>query len=203
MTERAWLRDATTRMLEVVDRLHDGDITASLLLPGWTVGHVVAHLHFNAEAIGRLVTWARTGTETPMYASMTQRTSDIEAGSERKPADLRRLLHESCRQLDESFDALTPAMWQNNVVTAQGRTVPATELVWMRLREVAVHGIDLVTSLDTGLGTGLTFADLPGEAVAKLVHEIVTKRLTAGEGPALAAWLTGRVHGGPPLGPWL
>jgi maleylpyruvate isomerase len=65
----------------------------------------------------------------------------------------------------------------------------------MRFREVAVHGIDL--------GTGLTFADYPPDAVARLVHEIIAKRLAAGESSALAAALTGRTNAGPTLGPWL
>jgi uncharacterized protein (TIGR03083 family) len=192
---RAWLDDATTLMLRAVDQLDDAAFGSPTALADWTVGHVVAHLHLNAEAIGRLATWAHTGIETPMYASAAQRNGDIEAASLLPPPELRRLLHGATTALAEEFDSLTPEMWTNTVVTAQGRTVPATELVWMRFREVAVHGIDL--------GTGLTFADLPTDAVAKLVGEIVAKRLAGGEGPALAAWLTGRINTGPTLGPWL
>jgi maleylpyruvate isomerase len=130
-----------------------------------------------------------------MYSSGTQRTGDIKTGSSLPPHELRSLVRRSARELAASFDSLTPAMWEHKVVTAQGRTVPASELVWMRFREVAVHAIDL--------DTGISFGDLPPEAVAKLVHEIVTKRLGSGEGPGLAAWLTGRKAAGPPLGPWL
>ena len=130
-----------------------------------------------------------------MYASQAQRNADIEASSTTPAAALRRLVHESTETLDRAFDALTPDMWARTVVTAEGRTVPATDLVWMRFREVAVHGIDL--------GTGATFADLPPDAVAKLVDEIVTKRLGAGEAAALAACLTGRTDAGPALGPWM
>lgn len=65
----------------------------------------------------------------------------------------------------------------------------------MRFREVAVHGIDL--------DRGISFVDLPGEAVTKLVNEIVAKRLAAAEAPALAAWLTGRINAGLVLGSWL
>lgn len=195
MSARAWVDDATVLMLSAVDGLDDATFASPSSLPKWTVGHVVAHLHLNAEAIGRLATWARTGIETPMYTSMAQRNGDIETGSVLVPAELRRLVHASATALAEAFDALTPEMWAHEVVTAQGRTVPATELLWMRFREVAIHGIDL--------GTWITFADLPPEAVAKLVHEIVAKRLGAGEGPALVAWLTGRTAAGPPLGPWL
>jgi uncharacterized protein (TIGR03083 family) len=193
---RAWLDDATEVMLRVVDELHDDAFAAPSALPGWTVAHVVAHLHFNAEAIGRLTTWARTGIETPMYSSVAQRNDDIEAGSLLPPSELHHLVRASAQMLKDSFDALTPQMWVNTVVTAQGRTVPATELVWMRFREVAIHTIDISSG-------GIGFADFPSESVTKLTNEIVAKRLAAGEGNALAAWLTGRVKAGPPLAPWL
>jgi uncharacterized protein (TIGR03083 family) len=195
MNTRAWLNDATELMLGAVDQLDDAAFATPSPLPGWSIGHIVAHLHFNAEALGRLAGWARTGVEASMYTSTAQRNSDIEAGATLPPAELRRLVHASARALNESFDALTPKLWANTVVTAQGRTVPATELVWIRFREVAVHGIDL--------GTGINVADFPADAVANLVEEIVAKRLAAGEGPGLAAWLTGRVNAGPPLGPWI
>jgi uncharacterized protein (TIGR03083 family) len=196
VTTRAWLDDATKVMLRIIDGLDDGDFTSPSALPGWTVAHVVAHLHFNAEGIGRLTTWARTGIETPMYASAAQRNDDINAGSLLGPGELRHLVHASSRALNDSFDALTPPMWRNTVVTAQGRTVPATELLWMRFREVAVHTIDIGRD-------GIGFADFPNEAVAKLTNEIVAKRLASGEANALAAWLTGRTKAGPALGPWL
>jgi maleylpyruvate isomerase len=195
MSTSEWMAAASARTLEAIDQLDDDTFGSPSALPGWTIGHIVAHLHFNAEAIGRLVQWASTGVETPMYSGPTQRGSDIETGSSLSPAQLRRMVHESAEKLNHAFDALAPAMWEHKVVTAQGRTVAATELVWMRFREVAVHGIDL--------GTGLTFADFPTDAVARLVHEIIAKRLAAGELPALAAALTGRTSAGPTLGPWL
>ena len=192
---REWLDVANACLSTAIDRLDDDAFAQPSALDGWSNGHIVAHLHLNAEAVGRLVTWARTGVETRMYASPAQRNADIEAASAAPPAELRRLVQDSAETLDRAFDVLTPEMWARTVMTAQGRTVPATELAWMRFREVAVHGIDLCT--------GMTFADLPPDAVAKLVSEIVAKRLAAGEAPALAAWLTGRVGGGPVLGPWL
>jgi uncharacterized protein (TIGR03083 family) len=195
MKARTWLHDTTPLMLQAVDSLDDDTFASPSALPGWTVAHIVAHLHFNAEAIARLTQWARTGIETPMYSSFAQRNADIESGAVLPAAELRRLVHASARALDDALDALSPPQWEHLVVTAQGRTVPATELVWMRFREVALHGIDL--------DRGISFADLPAEAVAKLADEIVAKRLAAGEAPALAAWLTGRTTAGPPLGPWL
>jgi maleylpyruvate isomerase len=81
------------------------------------------------------------------------------------------------------------------VVTAQGRTVPATEIPWMRAREVCVHAVDL--------GAGITFGDLPADFTAALLADVVRKRAGAGEGPELAAWLTGRVPAAPKLAAWL
>jgi maleylpyruvate isomerase len=195
MTTSAWLDAANTLMFNAVDALNDEKFADTSTLPNWTNAHIVAHLHFNAEAIGRLVSWARTGVETLMYSSDSQRSADINAGALLTPAELRAKLRSSSDALMTAFDALTPNEWEHNVVTAQGRTVPATELVWMRVREVAVHSIDL--------GTGITYAHLPVDAITKLVNEIVSKRIGGGEGSALAALLTGRIHAGPPLGRWL
>src|SRR5690606_6441715 len=78
--------------------------------------------------------------------------------------------------------------------TFRGGSLPASGIPWLRAREVAVHTVDL----DAGVG----FGDLPPDLVAALVREIVDKRLTDGEGPALAAWLTGRSTGPTALAPW-
>jgi uncharacterized protein (TIGR03083 family) len=194
-TERVWLTDTTALMLRTVGLLADDAFATQTPLPEWTIGHVVAHLHFNAVAIQRLVTWARTGVETPMYASTTQRNADIALGATLPPSEMKRLVVSSSAELDDAFDSLAPEMWTNLVVTAQGRTVPATELVWMRVREVMVHTIDLDPEV--------LFSDMPADAVTKLVNEITARRLSLHEGPSLAAVLTGRTAAGAPLGPWL
>jgi uncharacterized protein (TIGR03083 family) len=66
--------------------------------------------------------------------------------------------------------------WQASVVTAQGRTVVASEVPWMRAREVWVHAVDLAT--------GLAFADLPADFAAALCDDAAGKR-NADAGPAL------------------
>lgn len=117
--------------------------------------------------------------------------------------ELRSWLAASAHKLAAGLDGLTDEQWGREVVTAQGRTVPATELPWMRAREVCVHVVDL--------GTGVvTFADLPKGFLTALVAEIRAKRapteLPDGPLPEVAAWLAGRPHtlaGAPALGPWL
>lgn len=51
--------------------------------------HVLAHVCANAEALRHLAHWARTGEETPMYSSPTQRNEDIETGSHKEASELR------------------------------------------------------------------------------------------------------------------
>lgn len=195
MTARKWMDEATALFLDCLDRLSDEDLDAPTSLPGWTRRHVVAHVHYNARALARLVAWAATGTEHPMYASPEQRAAEIETGSSLAPTELRRLVRESANDLAAALDGLAPHGWLAAVVTAQGRIVEATEIPWLRTREVAVHAVDL--------NAGVRFDDLPPELTAALLTDVVAKRAAAGDGPALAAWLTGRSTQAPSLGPWL
>jgi maleylpyruvate isomerase len=108
------------------------------------------------------------------------------------------------------MDALPPAAWQAAVVSAQGRTVPATETPWMRSREVLIHVVDL--------DAGLTFADLPADFLAALRADITAKRGAdnvpdvRGRAADITAYLAGRPYSGvttpdgappPELPPWL
>jgi maleylpyruvate isomerase len=189
------MADGTALFLSHLDSLDDADLDAASLLPGWTRRHLAAHVHFNACALMRLVSWASSGAERRMYDSPHQRAEEIDDGSRWEPTVLRTRVHESAGRLRTALDALPPEAWRAEVVTAQGRTVPASEIPWMRAREVMIHAIDL--------GTGVTFADLPADFTRALLADVVGKRAAAGEGPDLAAWLTGRASRAPTLGPWL
>ena len=74
----------------------------------------------------------------------------------------------SADDLAAALDGLPAGAWDATVVTAQGRTVPATEIPWMRAREVCVHAVDL--------GAGITFGDLPADFTAALLANVVRKR---------------------------
>lgn len=195
MNAQAWAEDGTRLFLDALSRVGDDRFAAPTSLPGWTTAHVVAHVHFNAEALRRLVSWAATGVENRMYASAGQRAAEIEDGASWAPARLRDLVAGSAWALIEDLAALRGQAWDAQVVTAQGRTIPAGQIPWLRAREVMVHAVDL--------DAGLTFADLPADFTAELLADVVRKRAAAGEGPALAAWLTGRPVTPPTLGPWL
>ncbi|MFJ8113678.1 maleylpyruvate isomerase family mycothiol-dependent enzyme [Streptomyces sp. NPDC096132] len=228
---RRWTRLGTDLFLEAADAALTGPGEPSAL-PGWSRGHVVAHVAANADALGHLVHWAATGEPTPMYSSPGERAAGIERGARLPAVELTAWLRRSADALATAMDALDDRQWRREVVTAQGRTVPATELPWLRSREVCVHAIDLAT--------GPTFADLPPDFLTALCEDVVLKRATAattgpalllrtpdghrwdlpGEGepvevaaelPDLTAFLTGRSDGplttdgvvAPALGPWL
>ncbi|GAA2154035.1 maleylpyruvate isomerase [Humibacillus xanthopallidus] len=172
-----WMHEGTELFLKALESLDDETLGAPGPLPGWTGKHVVAHVAANAEALGNLVHWASTGEETPMYSSPEQRNADIDAGSQRPVDDLRRWPAASAGRLAESLNTLAPEQWAREVRTAQGRTVPATEIAWMRSREVMVHAVDL--------GGAVTFADLPAAFDAALLDDVAAKRSTGADGPAL------------------
>ena len=208
-------------LLAGLDSLTDAELAEPSALPGWTRRHLLAHVASNAEALGRLVSWAHTGVENRMYASPEQRAVDIEIGA-RRP-DLRAWVRDSAETLTGAMRDLPAQAWDAKVVTAQGRTVPAREIPWMRQRETHIHAVDL--------RAGTTFADLPREFLVTLLDD-VTRWRAARPGPALvvitpatthelpgdgpptkvelplptaAAWLTGRYTDPtlPPLPAWL
>jgi maleylpyruvate isomerase len=169
---------------------------------------VAAHLALNAAALGNLVHWARTGEQRRMYPSAEVRNADIEDGAKRSDEDLRSWFDAACAVLSASMAELTAAQWQTQVLSSRGAPIPATEIPWMRAREVMIHAVDLAT--------GLTFADLPADFLHALCDDIRTSRgdvpEVSGPVPELAAYLCGRPYTGvttpngtlaQPLSPWL
>lgn len=192
---RAWMDEGTTQLLRAVDGLGDDDLDAPSRLPGWTRAHVVAHLHFNAEALRRLADWARTGVENPMYPSAERRDAEIDEGAALTRTELRTLVRSSASALAADLDALSDEAWRREIRTRQGTPIPATRLPWMRAVEVSVHAVDL--------DAGIEFADLPDDLVRAIATDTLASRMQQGHAPALAAWLTGRASSAPELGPWL
>jgi len=180
---RAWADAGTRLLLEATDRLTDAELDRPCALPGWSRRQLLAHVASNAEAIGRLLSWARTGVETPMYASPQQRTADIDTGAARP--DLREWVRDSAAELGRQLDTLPADAWSAQVVTAQGRTVPASETPWMRARETCVHAVDLAA--------GAGFADLPTGFLAALLDDVAAWR-SARPGPAVLLTTTDTCH---------
>jgi maleylpyruvate isomerase len=164
-TALRWWTDGELVVAGHVDRLTDDELTADSALPGWSRAHVVAHLARNADALVNLLTWARTGVETPMYPSRAARDAGIEATAALPPAELRADYAAACDQLAEAIEAMPAEAWTAEVRSGQGAPIPASAVPWMRAKEVWVHGTDL--------RAGLAFADLPSDVCAALVDDVL------------------------------
>ena len=179
-----WLRSGTDFLLAAVDRLTDDELRRPSGLPGWSRAHVVGHLARNAEALGRLVAWARTGVQTPMYASPDQRNADIEESAVLSAGRLRDELASTAAELANALGELDDATWRTLVRSAQGRLIPATEVPWLRVREVWLHTVDLAA--------GAHLAELPAGVLDALMTD-VCGALSGREGcPAALLWPTDR-----------
>jgi maleylpyruvate isomerase len=191
---RAWMNQSTELFLQALDSLADAAFDEPAGLPGWSRRHLVAHVHFNALAIGRLTQWAATGLDTPMYASREQRDAEIAEGAQRPAAELRAQARQSATAPAAALNSLDDAGWARYIVTVQGRRLPATELPWLRTREMAVHAVDL--------NVGLHLSDLSEDLLLALARDVLARRAVAGELAGIIGWLTGR-ESAPAIGPWL
>ncbi|WP_280249800.1 maleylpyruvate isomerase family mycothiol-dependent enzyme [Nocardia abscessus] len=223
---------ATSRLLDTIRGLDEHAVSEPSSLPGWTRGHVLAHLARNADSLVNLLLWAHTGVEIPQYASPFLRDHDIEAGAPRPFSEHLADNEAATTRFLALARSLTDDAWRAQVRTRQGRPIPATEVLWMRLQEVEIHHVDL--------NTGYHPSDWPTPFVARILPQAAADltRLTADNplepftlratdsdftatigtaptthtisGPAssLAAWLLGRSPGAdltgdlPPLPAW-
>jgi maleylpyruvate isomerase len=182
----AWMRDGTQRLLADVAGLPDAALDAPTALPGWSRRYLLAHVTANADALRNLVHWARTGEERRMYVSVEQRDADIAAGATLPAAELRATITSSAQALADDLEALPANAWDAKVITAQGLARSASEIPWMRDREVFIHAVDLAA--------GTTFADLPAGFLATLLDDVTARRSAKGGGPALALAATDTGH---------
>lgn len=209
----AALAASDARLLAAVAALPDQDLTAPSALPGWTRAHVIAHLARSADGLRHLLVWARTGVETPMYASREARAADIEAGAAQPAPALRDDLAAALATLADDLAALPLDVRDAGVRLFSGADVVAGQLPRLRLRETEIHHADLLV----GYGPDDWPSDFVGTALDALAAAAVAGReipvqflaepdgrvwRVAGDGPTLTgprgqllAWLVGRGTG--------
>ncbi|MGC9439097.1 maleylpyruvate isomerase family mycothiol-dependent enzyme [Streptomyces sp. WG5] len=183
----ASVRDATERLLTAVGKLDNTSVTESSRLPGWTRGHVLAHLARNADALVNVL------EGRPMYVSGEARDADIERDAPR-PLDAQLAdVRESAARFQDASAA--PADWSRTVELRNGITDSASRLPFRRWVEVELHHVDL--------GIGYELEDLPAEFTERETDFLAARfaghpdvpptRLTDGT----RAWSTGREAGAP------
>ncbi|MGX1031201.1 maleylpyruvate isomerase family mycothiol-dependent enzyme [Streptomyces sp. SAI-097] len=181
----ASVRDATDRLLTAVGKLDNASVTESSRLPGWSRGHVLAHLARNADALVNVL------EGRPMYVSGEARDADIERDAPRPlDAQLADVRESAARFQDVSA---VPADWSRTVELRNGVTDAASRVPFRRWAEVELHHVDL--------GIGYELEDLPAEFTERETAflaarfaghpEVPPTRLTDGT----RAWRTGREAG--------
>ena len=119
------LTAATDRLLATAATLSDAQMREPSSLPGWTRGHVLTHIARNADGLGNLLIWARTGTETPMYPSAQSRNDDIVAGAGLPAAGLAADVRESAAAFAAEAATVTGDAWTTQVRALYGPPFPA------------------------------------------------------------------------------
>lgn len=168
---------ATERLLRTAATLDQSALSEPSRLPGWTRGHVLAHLARSADALVNLLTGARTGRDIPAYPNVAARDADIAAGAGR-PIDAHLDdLREGAKRFAEASAAMPAAAWTAVVRSHRGDRVAAI-LVWTRLRELEVHHVDLAAGYDT--------VDWPEGFGQRLLHEVTSDLAQRADVPTLA-----------------
>jgi maleylpyruvate isomerase len=150
-------RSAHRDLLAALDELHAAgqlEVGAPSLLPGWSKGHVITHVTNSGDGHVLMLEAAAAGEIGRQYPhGMEGRAADIEAGAGRPAGEQIDLLRTSIERLEALWATST---WRGTGLSAAGE-VPIGDLPFLRIREVAIHHIDL--------DIGATFADLPADYV--------------------------------------
>lgn len=182
-----WWEHGEAFFAGALNRLVPADLDEPSLLPGWSRHTVVAHVARNADALTNLLTWARTGVETPMYACAEARDAAIAETAKLPAPELVADCRAAAERLTAAVGSLPSSAWASQVRTAQGRTVPASEVPWMRCREVWVHTVDL--------DAGADFHDIPDDILTALINDVTRAWQRRNQAPAVHFSASGRTWG--------
>ncbi|MER6159935.1 maleylpyruvate isomerase family mycothiol-dependent enzyme [Streptomyces sp. NPDC001868] len=161
--------EATDRLLTAAAALDNADVTEPSRLPGWTRGHVLAHLARNADALVNVL------EGRPMYASAEARDADIERDA---PRPLKTQLADVRDSANRFQDAASLSQdWSRTVELRNGVLDTAAWLPFRRWIEVELHHVDL--------GIGYDLEDLPGEFAQREINFLAHRFSKHPDVPAL------------------
>ncbi|MGW4225100.1 maleylpyruvate isomerase family mycothiol-dependent enzyme [Streptomyces bauhiniae] len=143
----ARVQEATERLLSAATALDNAALAEPSRLPGWTRGHVLAHIARNADALVNVL------EGRPMYVSAETRDADIERDAPRPLETHLTDVRDSAARFDAAGSA--PGDWDRAVELRNGITDVAARLPFRRWVEIELHHVDL--------GAGYELEDLPAE----------------------------------------
>lgn len=206
------IRRIDARLLEAVTGLTDADVRGPSRLPGWTRGHVLAHLAGLGAAVARQLEHAAADTERVDFydGGRAARDAAIEAGASAGAADHTQTLQATVARVEKALGRIRPDLLDRPTGYRQ-RPVRAVVSLWWR--EVEIHATDLDVGLDSSGWSAALRAHLheylaervPAGVQVDLAPTDVDERRALGSGETvtvrgtandLTAWLAGRA----PLG---
>ncbi|MET1065497.1 MAG: maleylpyruvate isomerase family mycothiol-dependent enzyme [Arthrobacter sp.] len=137
------LRRAADVVTGIAAKLTDQDVRAPSELPGWTRGHVLAHISGIANAMARQLEYAARGESIDLYDGGHEgrtRAIDMAAGHsiEQHRTDVAAALDRALH----AFGTLDGAAWQVPISYRGGVVLDGGLALW---RELVIHATDLGT----------------------------------------------------------
>ena len=137
------LRRAAGVVAEITATLSDGDVKAPSELPGWTRGHVLAHVCGIANAMARQVEYAARGETIELYdGGYEGRTRAIEMAAGHTVTEHRADLDAALDRALQAFESLDDDGWQVRISFRGGVVFDGGLALW---RELTIHATDLGT----------------------------------------------------------
>lgn len=137
------------RLVRGAAGLSDAALRAPSGLPGWTRGHVLAHVVHSVDAYVWLLGLAHTDREPGPRADAATLSAAVERDAALGADGLVARLRESLDRFAERARAMPAPAWERLVPALAGWRHPAWYLLLRCLREVETHHLDL----DIGHGT--------------------------------------------------
>ncbi|WP_024367049.1 maleylpyruvate isomerase family mycothiol-dependent enzyme, partial [Arthrobacter sp. TB 26] len=137
------LRRAAGVVAGITATLSDEDVKASSELPGWTRGHVLAHVSGIANAMARQLEVAARGDSIELYdGGFEGRTRAIEMAAGHTVAEHRADVDAALDRALHAFAALDGAGWRAPISYRGGVVFDGGLALW---RELTIHATDLGT----------------------------------------------------------
>lgn len=189
-------------------RVGDGRLDASgpSRLPGWNRAQVITHLARNADSHRRMIEAAGEGRVVAQYpGGAEEREGDIDAGAARDADEVVADLWTATVGLERAW-ATTD--WRGRGTRLSEADTPITGLPFLRVREAALHGVDLDIGIELDdldplyVRLELARLEMLWGARQPMGMTALPKPVLALEPVRRLGWLTGRhaVHGLPPAG---
>lgn len=157
-------RRGTAYFSRKLAQLTAGDMSGPSLLPGWSRGHVVAHVGYNGRYLARFLEGVRRG-ETQVTAMNHDDAQDIDYGATLPDAALRNLHAHAAVHLNVEWRDLPVEKWETALSSEGQRTLHVADTVWGRVCEVWVHAVDL--------NIGARFEDFPPQLLDHLLRNVM------------------------------